>query len=641
MVTTQGKRLRFFQPLLALLLIHGSASFLSPAAAQDQAPVSDLAAMALNPLDLASANIEGFAIRNGKYVDAQTLSNTLAVKVVLDSAAFSETLTSNGYADGYTLELADPEVMGDPSQGLNGVVSSSIVEFGDEAQATAAYEAIASTATFEGSTDLSTEGEDEFLASVNVTVSEGSEPIAGVVALRQDANRIGIVIAAPATAAETVQPLIDRLIEKVQIITTDGGPDLGRRTLLLTGPAVETQFGEYSLGYGAPMRLVTQSDPVFEAISQRFEPAIDGYQQIQIVTGGDGSRYGVQTIVLDFETEDEASAWIKGAFDRQAEFRGQSELQPDAEFPAIGDESSALTYVIENGNGVRQSAIRVGDKAAVIDVIALQMVDRQLLEEVSTIQADCLANTCEPQEPPAAFGIGTLATPVPAEATPESSPTVEPTFTEASPTAEPTEPEATPTEEPVVPPATPTEEPVVPATPPTLEPTEPDATPVVPAATPVVGGEQPISEDLYGIQIPFSEDWELVSQTVDGTRSSIDLTNGVSTVSVVGDSAYAGNPKSCFDDALVYLETVEGATQITEVRDANDNPTYVETEKSVQGIYSYLNAEGEAEAALVYCTIITPGEVTMLTIGTAAAADFPAQLPVIADLIETVRAPRT
>jgi antitoxin (DNA-binding transcriptional repressor) of toxin-antitoxin stability system len=637
MVTTQGIRLRFFQSLLALFLIVGSASFVFPAAAQDEAPVQDLAAMSLNPLDLTSANIEGFAIRNGKYADAQTLSGILAAKVSLDSAALTETLASNGYADGYTLELADPEVMGDPSQGLNGVVSSSIVEFGDETQATAVFEAIATTATFPGSTDLSTEGVDAFLAGVNVTVTEGSEPIAGVVALRQDANRIGIVIAAPATTAETMQPLIDRLIEKIQIITTDGGPDLGRRALLLTGSAVETQFGEYALGYGAPMRLVTQSDSVFEAISQRFEPATDGYQQIQIVTGGDGSRYGVQTIILDFETEDEASAWIKGAFDRQAAFRGQSELQADEEFPAIGDESSALTYVIENGNGVRQSAIRVGDKTAVIDVIALQMVDRQMLEEVSSIQADCLANTCEPQEPPAAFGVGILATPVPAEA----SPTAEATVTEASPTAEATEPEATPTEEPVVPPATPTEEPVAPATPPTLEATEPDATPVMPAATPVVEGEQPISEDLYGIQIPFSQDWDLVSQTVDGTRSSIDLTNGVSTVSVVGDSAYAGNPKSCFDDALVYLETVEGATQITEVRDANDNPTYVETEKSVQGIYSYLNAEGQAEAALVYCTIITPGEVTMLTIGTAAAADFPAQLPIIADLIETVQAPRT
>jgi hypothetical protein len=595
MMMTHRNRLRFFRTGLALLIFLCSANFLSPVAAQDESSVTDLAAMALNPLDLSGADIEGFGIRNGKFVDPQTLSAILDVKLNLDPAAFTDTMTSNGFTDAYTLELADPEVMGDPSQGLNGVVSSTIIEFGDEARATAAFGTIATTATFEGSTDLSTEGGERFLAAVDVTISEGDEPIPGVIAIQQEVNRIVIVIAAPATTADTIQPLIDRLVEKIQIISTDGGPDLGQRTLQLIGPAVETQLGEYALGYGAPMRLITQSDAAFDAIGQRWEPATDGYQQIQIVTGGGGARYGVQTVVLGFDSEEEASAWFQGAFDRQAQFLGQTDIQPDDEFPSIGDESTSLTYYIENGNGVRQAVVRVGATVAVIDILALQMVDRQLLVDMSTIQADCLANLCEPQEPPASFGIDTMATPVPPEATPEASPTVEPAG--------------------------------------------PDATPVERAATPVVDSEQVASEDLYGLQVPYGDEWQLIGQSVEGTRSSIDLTNGIATVSIVGDSAHAGNPKTCFDDALVYLETVKGATQVTEVRDANDNPTYVETERSVQGIYTYLNAENEPEAAIVYCTILVDGEVTMLTIGSARAADFPAQLPIIADLIEMVRAP--
>lgn len=122
--------------------------------------------------------------------------------------------------------------------------------------------------------------------------------------------------------------------------------------------------------------------------------------------------------------------------------------------------------------------------------------------------------------------------------------------------------------------------------------------------------------------------------------SSSDLTNGTSTVSFVGDNTYAGDPRACFDDALLNLETDMGATDISESLDAAGNSTIVINDQAAQGLFRYTNVDGDLEAAFIYCTTLEPGSTTFLAIGTSPGADFTTQFPIMVELIEGARISR-
>ena len=609
----------------AVLIVLCSLQFISPTTAQELDPNQDLAAMALNPLDLDAAGLAGYGINTGQFADASTYAAQLATQTGRGADTLAELLDANGFVTAYSLELDQAKVLGDPAQGLTQVATSSIIEFEDEEGAAAAYAGIADVASIPGATDLSDQLESGFAVQASVAPSAGYAPVNGVIAVRQEGNRIGIVVVAPTTGVETVAPLLDRLIEKISILTLDGGPDLGRRVLRLVGPSVALDRGYYNIGYGASLRLVTQFDEEFGRFEERYAGAINGYSEVQVVEVGDGTRLQIRTVIVEFETDDEASTWLQGAVERQGQLTSPEEIVVDDELQTLGDESNSLTYPLASGNGVRQGTIRVGSIVAVIDIVSVESSNspgRILLDELGALQADCLANFCEGQEPPTSITTGIVATPRVEEPTDDSTPVA---VTE-TPVVEET--------------AAPTEVTGVDATPETTE-AAPTAEPTTDPALPDADGNATIADDLYGIQITYNTlQWQPAGKAVEGTRSNFDLTNGVSTVSFVGDTKYAGDPKACLDDALVYLETVKGATGIEEILDASGNSTVVLTEQAAQGLYRFNDSSGALVATFLYCTTLTPGETTFLAIGIAPGTEITTEFPIMVELISTAQVTR-
>ncbi|MEJ7839423.1 MAG: hypothetical protein WKF81_11445 [Thermomicrobiales bacterium] len=617
--------------VLTLLVVLGSLQGVVPASAQlgDPRPVEDLALMTLNPLDLEALDYTGFAINYGLYADADRIAAQLSDQLGGDAGDISDALADNDFLAAYTLELDQSAVIGDPSQGLTQVVNTTIIEFNDEDGATVAYAQLATTDIVPGSTDVSADLESGFAAQGAIAPTAGFDTADGIVAIRQTGDRIAFVVVVPATEAADAAPLLDRLVEKINGIAADGGSDLGLRTLRLTGPAVTLDRGFYSIANSESLRVVTQADDEFERFGQRYDGASAGFQQVQVVSATDGTRLQIRTFALTFASEDDASAWLQDSLERQAELTDPDLIEVDEEFPRIADESNSLTYALSGGNGVRQGTFRDGANVAVIDIVSVETGDRPsrlLLDELTTLQAECLADFCAPQEPPTSLTTGIVATPRVEE------PTAEPTKALVDVTETPEE--STPVDA--------TEETTAEAT---EEPTEDVVAPPV-NATPAIeesdeSGDLEAVDNLYGIQVGYAEgEWEFVSENVDGTRSSFDLTNGTSTVSFVGDNAYAGDPRTCFDDALVYLETEMGATEISEILDAAGNSTIVITDQAAQGLYRYTNADGDLEAAFIYCTTLEPGSTTFLAIGTSPGAEFTTQFPIMVELIEGARISR-
>jgi hypothetical protein len=597
------------RPLLAVLMVVCSLGFVSPTLAQEVDPNQDLAAMALNPLDLDAASLTGYGINSGQFSDGETYAAQVAAQMGRDGATLLDAFAANGFVNAYSLELNQAKELGDTTQGVTQVTTSSIVEFEDEAGAASAYAVLADTAAMPDSIDISDQVASGFAAEANVSPSAGFAPVAGVVAIRQEGKYIGTVVIAPSSGGTAVSPLIDRLTEKISILSTDGGPDLGRRALRLNGETVAADRGYYIIGYGAALRQVTQVDEEFERFEARYEGALNGYSQRTSVTTGDGTRLQLRTIVMSFETDEEASAWLQDAVERQGQLTSPDLIVVDEEFQTVGDESISLTYALSGGNGVRQATIRTGSNVAVIDIVNVERADvpgRILLDDLAAVQADCLENFCEAQEPPASFTSGSIATPRVEDEVDESTPVV--VATEA------------PTEEPVA------------------EATAVAETPVPPTTEPEAPAGNVASDELYGIQVEYDAAvWQPAGTSTDGTRSSFDLTNGVSTVSFAGDTKYAGDTAACFDDARVYLETVMGATNVTELLDAAGNTTIFITPEAAQGLYTYTDPSGALMSAFIYCTPLAAGTSTFLAIGTTPAAEITTQFPVMVELIQSAQ----
>lgn len=314
--------------------------------------------MVLTPLDLEDLEYTGFAINSGRFTDVDQTSALLTDQFGSDGDAFSAALGDNGFVNAYSLELDQPAVIGDPTQGLTQVVTSTILEFESDSSARAAFEELATTDIVPGSTDVSTDIGSGFAVQGNISPSAGFAVVEGVVAIRVTDERIAILVVVPETDASIVTPLIDRLLKKVDTVTRDGCSELGLQTLRLTEPSVALDRGFYSIAGGGALRVVTQVNEEFERFQERYEGAINGYQQVQVVTSSDGTRLQIRTFLAEFANDAAASAWLGDAMERQVQLANPEMIVVDDDFAEKGYESVSLTYSLSGGNGVQQGSFR-------------------------------------------------------------------------------------------------------------------------------------------------------------------------------------------------------------------------------------------------------------------------------------------
>lgn len=405
---------RVFRWLACLLVF---AAFVPVAAAQPATPASgsaslDLAAMTLTPADLDALGFEGYQVADGR---TQTLDDRAAEQADddTDQADVATFLTGLGWVRGYRARLARP--IADGEEDFDALISSSVTQFEDETGAGTAFTLNADLDVREGNAtpvaDAETIGDQSALLQLGeVTLDDGESRRGLRLQFQHDAFLGDIVVFSPPDqplAEDDIQALATRLLERIEAVIADGAPDLSTKVLRWQGVGLsDADLDNYLKIDGEAYEALGDSADERADDLVQYEDATDRYAYEAALT----DTLFQSTTVVRFSSEDAASDWVQGAYDRADEDRAaDEELEEVADAPTFGDESVALRYVSPAGDQEVELygiIIRVGDVAVGVGVASLDALDPAGVFAMAEAQMACYdAGDCTASMPlPAGMG---------------------------------------------------------------------------------------------------------------------------------------------------------------------------------------------------------------------------------------------
>jgi hypothetical protein len=383
----------------------------------------DLAAMTLTPADLAAEGLDGFYALGGSTLEWDGLAREIdpwddqntqeALHEMIESTA--------GIPTGYQIDLRagfDPD---DPESGTARDINVSLFGFRDDADAGAAFDLIADVIE---ATGLVTPAEaDQTFAddSVRFRVDESdsgpdvlvfhTERVLAIVEVFEYAPEDDAEIALEPLSPADVDALVTRLIAKIETGLDGETPGLGARTLRLADDEFRSLYELRGDGYwriaGDEIIIGREPSESAEARSAAAGDATDAYELVQFLQIDPTEdidlpdRVGFENRLYRFEDEAAATAWLD---DHVALLEnGDNGLGGDVEelegvddFPSLGDQSAAFSYLSSQGGNAPsrevRALLRLGDTVAdtLISVGNPEEPPIQAIIGLATVQAHCL-----------------------------------------------------------------------------------------------------------------------------------------------------------------------------------------------------------------------------------------------------------
>jgi hypothetical protein len=405
---------------LAVFAVALLALLAAPAAAlQDRnpGPALDLPAMALMPADLDAEGLDGYAIGVGNLTPWEIEAGFLTQEFGIGGGAMADAFEDAGIDRVFKqfLDLyADPE---DPEGELLGTVVSYAYVGADATDAGELFDLMADGAMAIADRTL---GAPAVGDAASLTRHRGEDPYTGLeaawVALHIHAGEdvVGVKVIDYTGGQPDEDVAVDLgevLVARVAAVREGQGPGLALLALELQWDADVGFPKAYYLqmnGEAIPVAVSTSSLGKYLETgldNQRRAAFFDRIGTVDVYFSSVGLRGGLvggnqdyyyEVVLLRFEDEDAAEAYVAGLPDRYAgdqDIEGLTELDS---LPDTGDEAVGFAYRKEYGGrtGTWHHAatyIRVGELVARVDVLGVTALGA-LAERVAAAQARCLAD---------------------------------------------------------------------------------------------------------------------------------------------------------------------------------------------------------------------------------------------------------
>jgi hypothetical protein len=118
-----------------------------------------------------------------------------------------------------------------------------------------------------------------------------------------------------------------------------------------------------------------------------------------------------------------------------------------------------------------------------------------------------------------------------------------------------------------------------------------------------------------------------------GETEILAMSNGVSGVVLIADTAHEGDVESCLDGAVDYIMDEPNNDDIELMADENGDLIEGVDDDVAFAAYSYTDAEGAAQALYAECRVIVPGESTLEISHFVALDDFDDEVAAREDLL--------
>jgi len=286
---------------------------------------------------------------------------------------------------------------------VDAAVISAVGDYGDEAGAAAAFEALTGAIAKEAvAVDPAPEIGDEAALHTDYTRVLSYSTSRSTLTFRSGQFVGRVEVLGPGDARQvdrsTVEALGQRLVERIDGATASDGVALSGLTLELDAPA--TNFIErYDVLDGDVLRFWDDTDSSFATRSATYKTTNRVFRQDQSIPDGDKPmnevpRFSVST--YQFADADAASAWLADVPSR----RGLEPIKGAKEF---GDESLTFAETYEWSGTSRTGYrvyIRVGPIVAAPTIDGPGSPDISVLEALAEAQTECLVNgSCDGPAP--------------------------------------------------------------------------------------------------------------------------------------------------------------------------------------------------------------------------------------------------
>jgi len=383
-------------PICLLFLALGPMA--ASVSAQDASAGPDLAAIALNPLDIGAFGLQPYGIGDGRYLDKTAAANLIAEIENRPLAQIEPMLEQSRFVRGYTLTNDNLTPPGAAGSGLNGLLQSTILELPDAATATTVFNALGvgtGAAVVPGTASVGD-------ASVLVTYASG-----GIESPSSQSSQIifrtGNVVAwvlltarsTPVDANALTMSLGFRLLDKIGIVQGGNAPGLSYRTLGFEGATPVA--GRYVIAYGGILRLAGETDKAFQTRLGEDAGVLFEYRQ-DIDLGITRSPYSLVTDLVTFDSVEQATVRLSAAALRVDRIAGVSEVVTIPGVPRLGDASTTITYHLEDGTLVRQTSVRSGQTVVTLELSGDVVAPSTALDKIAAGQVACLTSdtACAP-----------------------------------------------------------------------------------------------------------------------------------------------------------------------------------------------------------------------------------------------------
>jgi len=592
-------------PACLTMVFLGRLTFFPPAGTTAQETTGsdlfglDLAAIAINPLDLTVMGYSSSMIGDGGYLNAESATTLVAEAYRKPPAAAARIVTGNGIGRGYTLtnDLVATSSRSDER------ITSTLLQAADQESASSTYQALTRT-TEQG---VTIGGGEATVGDASQIVAYSTEQGAGLVLkTTQITFRSGDLLASvsisaqrPSAAVEEQLGLIaPQLLQKIELVRNGGAPRISYRAVTLQD--VTPGIAAYVGNNGQVFQLRGESDASFQTRQQDYSGVTITYrEEMEIPSNLPGIRVSVE--ISGFTYVGDATAWVANAVNRQRLVPGTSSVEVDDAVSPLGDASTTLTYRTGDGRKARQVTAQSGPYTFTITLAGIQSPPGSALQELAVAQLGCLQvdAICGP-------------IPVPAELSP-----VEPTAA-PSPASSSVSPEkVTPR---LVTPVTAASPTLTPAPAPTSQ----TSTTVVPIATPALSA---YVDDQYPFTVSFDASrWRIEQQGTTNNRSFVLFSNRTSMIYLVAGKAYAADVDACVQDAADGLAKETGVSAVSPARNRKGNVVAGSSETTAYAVYTYTQGDGTSMARYLECRILEPGVSTLLAIQIVPGGQFNDQI---------------
>lgn len=603
MSTLQSRWWRSLLLTVAISLALGTLHWSPPAAgAQFDTKELDLAAIAINPFDLAVLGIPSSVILEGRYLSPESASSLIVRSYRTSPESARKLIVANQADRGYTLVL---EIPGSGADGNQQVVSS-LFQLDDPDTASSLFTGL--TAHAASGVSVASTGATVGDASqiVKYTSDQGSGGLVRTMQITfKTGSLIGVVAVSSRSSTDTtdrVNAIARQLLQKSFIVSGGASPGISYRALRLRN--VEPAVGAYIASQGEVAQIEGESGSTFRARQQSYSTVTIAYrQQMAIPSEQPGTSLAIE--ISGFDIYGNASNWVANAADRQRAIPGTSGITIDSTAPSLGDASTTLTFRTEDGRQVRQITAQLGQYTFSIELFGDQMPPESAFEAFAQAQLKCLQIDAI---------CGEVA--IPSDLSP-----VEPTIAPAL--ALPPDPDLTATPAPVTPTAT-----SIPAMPsPTPSPAPRRPTPTAISSPAALQDVRTLTDATYPFTITYdASTWTLAQKGTTNNRSFARFKNGTSDIYFVAGVAYGADVNACVDDAHKGLQREAGVTAVMPARNREGAAVAGSSATDAYAVYTYRQADGTTMARYLKCVVLEPGIATLLIIQIVPGHDFNGQI---------------